>query len=509
MTTDKTNRNDMQHKLIDILSKSATFKMLDNEINPCTIAYDGMEFIIYIKNLTPARLKNNNPDVWRIQLPIRHAFEQLKDSDIPFIVLGYDAANNVYTTWNPYWVKQRLNVAKSVSLYSRLSLQQKANINQSFQSLSLNNDGEVIAFPCTKLGYYLINIKQFFPEMTDYVAIGSRKRIEANAAFHILCDSKNIANYAHYLEMCGKQKSTISSYCRAIKKLITEGYFSRNRKVFLACNSLSEYPTVIDKFIAIPEVQEINDVLHYTYSCALKLYIQYLLEINNIDECLDFSSSDPQETSEQDYEPSEESSNVPADEEQEVIDWEDFFTDSNGKLTRIANPQLIDLLRPVLDVQYKKLAVALKIVDEFYSDRFRNTMELKDWSNLLEKINWQSPYYSPEEHIKGDTKQKQIILKVTTPDGKVFAHRKVLQTLVDVVQYAGIEKVKELNIIVCGDNIILDADSINPRYATATKYVDNGLYVNTCSSTTNKANIIQQISDSLGLNLTVETIAFK
>ena len=481
MTTDKTNRNDMQRKLIDILSKSATFKMLDNEINPCTIAYDGMEFIIYIKNLTPARLKNNNPDVWRIQLPIRHAFEQLKDSDIPFIVLGYDAANNVYTTWNPYWVKQRLNVAKSVSLYSRLSLQ---------------------------LGYYLINIKQFFPEMTDYVAMGSRKRIEANAAFHILCDSKNIANYAHYLEMCGKQKSTISSYCRAIKKLITEGYFSRNRKVFLACNSLSEYPAVLDKFIAIPEVQEINDVLHYTYSCALKLYIQYLLEINNIDEYLDFQPSDSQESEEQDNEPSEESSNEP-EEEQEDIDWEDYFTDSNGKLTRIANPKLIDLLRPVLDVQYKKLAVALKIVDEFYSDRFRNTMELKDWSNLLEKINWQSPYYSPEEHIKGDTKQKQIILKVTTPKGEVFAHRKVLQTLVDVVQYAGVEKVKELNITVCGDNIILDADHINPRYATATKYVDKGLYVNTCSSTTNKANIIQQISDSLGLNLTVETIAFK
>ena len=230
MPINKVDRKELKEMLIGILSQSATFKMLskDNEVNPCRITFDGMEFYIYIKNLSPAYFKN--PDVWRIQLPIRADFNQLKETDIPFIVLGYDDKNKVFTTWNPYWVKQRLNAAESVSLYSRLSLQQITQETQQLQKLNLSNDGEVVAFPITKLGYYLVNIKQFFPEMTDYVAMGSKKRTEANAAYRCLCNSKNIADFAHYLSLRGFKDITINGYCRVIKKLILDGYFSRNRK---------------------------------------------------------------------------------------------------------------------------------------------------------------------------------------------------------------------------------------------------------------------------------------
>ena len=161
MPINKVDRKELKEMLVSILSKSATFKMLsnDNEVNPCRISFDGMEFFIYIKNLSPAQLSNNNPDIWRIQLPIREDFNQLKENNIPFIALGYDDENKVFTTWNPYWVKQRLNAAKSVSLYSRLSLQQITNETQQLQKLNLNNDGEVVSFPCSKLSYYLVNIK--------------------------------------------------------------------------------------------------------------------------------------------------------------------------------------------------------------------------------------------------------------------------------------------------------------------------------------------------------------
>ena len=136
MPINKVDRKELKEMLIGILSQSATFKMLskDNEVNPCRITFDGMEFYIYIKNLSPAYFKN--PDVWRIQLPIRADFNQLKETDIPFIVLGYDDKNKVFTTWNPYWVKQRLNAAESVSLYSRLSLQQ---ITQETKKQHANN----------------------------------------------------------------------------------------------------------------------------------------------------------------------------------------------------------------------------------------------------------------------------------------------------------------------------------------------------------------------------------
>lgn len=508
MPINKIDRKELKEMLVDILSKSATFKLLskDNEVNPCRISFDGMEFYIYIKNLSPAQLSNNNPDIWRIQLPIREDFNQLKETDIPFIALGYDDENKVFTTWNPYWVKQRLNAAKSVSLYSRFSLQKMANETQQPQKLNLNNDGEVVAFPCTKISYYLVNIKQYFPEMTDYVAMGSRKRAEANAAYHCLCDSKNITDYAHYLAVAEYSDSTINNYCRAIKRLISDGYFSRNRKLFLACDSLTEYPSVIDAFLEIPEVQELNEVSHRQTSNGLRAYIQYLLEINNLNDEIEIvPNAETQEntdsTTETDIEqqPSEENENV---------DWVSLFTDSHGKLTRIANPQLIDLLRPVLDTEYRKLSAAYRIIADFYGNRFENIMELKDWNNLFNQINWQSPYYKPSEQQSEKTqKHKSHILKVTTPDGLVFCERKVSETLVAVIKYAGVVRVQEMNINVCANNMIVREEEINPRYAAATKYIDKDLYANTCCDTPTKSSIIKQISDTLHLDLKVEFIS--
>ena len=81
--------------------------------NPYTIRVDGEDVFVYIKNLSPAQLSNKNPDIWRVQLPVKDDFEQIKNSDSLFILLGYDAENDVYTSWNPYWCKQRLNVGKT------------------------------------------------------------------------------------------------------------------------------------------------------------------------------------------------------------------------------------------------------------------------------------------------------------------------------------------------------------------------------------------------------------
>jgi hypothetical protein len=135
-------------------------------LNPFTIKVDGEEVFIYIKNLSPAQLSNNNPDIWRILLPMRDDFEKIKESSSPFILLGYDKDNDVYTTWNPYWCKQRLNVGKSVSLYSRLSLQQRVHENDKIEQLPLNNDGDVVCLPGNKIYEYIKNFKTYYPDET-------------------------------------------------------------------------------------------------------------------------------------------------------------------------------------------------------------------------------------------------------------------------------------------------------------------------------------------------------
>ena len=141
--------------------------------NPFAIEVDGESFYVYIKNLSPAQLSNNNPDIWRIQYPKKEIFESFKQSDSMFLLFGYDATNRVYTSWNPYWCKQRANVGSSVSLYSRLSLQQRVARTGEIERQALNNGGEVICIPFFMLYQYIKHIKDYFPEETVFVAKGS------------------------------------------------------------------------------------------------------------------------------------------------------------------------------------------------------------------------------------------------------------------------------------------------------------------------------------------------
>lgn len=509
MSIEKVEREVLRKLLDDALSVSVTFKHLEG-INPCRISFDGAEYFVYIKNLSPAQLSNNNPDIWRIQLPIRDIFEEIKESTLPFILLGYDAENDIYTTWNPHWAKQRLNVAKSVSFYSRLSVQENARIEAQFQRQELNNDGEVLAFPREKIPYFLVNMGQFFPDMSEYVAMGSRKRTEANEAYKLFSDTKNIADFAHYLALNELSQTTISNYCLAIRKLINEGYISRNRKIFLAYDSIADYPQSIKPFIAIPEITAINDVWHNTYSAALNRYIKFLREVNdvNIEDDVEPSAINTIQVVPVDTQEIEHPESESTEEEFEDIDWEAEFTSDQGKLTRIANPELIDELRPYLDTEYRTIPTALIIVENFYKERFP-AMELKDWQKLFDTIDWSNPYYRPsnsnnDEEQEG--KRKTHILRVTFPDGSVVQEKKVSDTLFKVVEYAGADYVRSLNINTCGENMIVSESGINPLYAKATKQIKDDLYVNTCSDTQTKYKVINKISKELDLDLQVDFV---
>lgn len=90
---------------------------------------------------------------------------------------------------------------------------------------------------------------------------------------------------------------------------------------------------------------------------------------------------------------------------------------------------------------------------------------------------------------------------VQFPDGHISNHARVMQTLVDVVIFAGPERVRDLNIIVCGDNLV--TANLNPTYTKAYKEVGEGLYVNTASDTKRKYQQIMEINEALDLDLIV------
>lgn len=729
----KISRYTLQQIFIESLEECDSFRIIDG-LNPFHIMLNGKELYIYIKNLSPAYF--SNPDVWRVQLPKKEEFDTIKEGEIDFVLLGYDADNDVYTTWHPKWTKQRLNNGESVSFYSRLSLQEEVASSQDIKRLSLNNDGEVIAFPREHLEFILSNLKTFFQDDSDYVAMGSKRRPEANDAYKTFCDTKNVESLARSMTDDGYSGVTIGNYCRAIKTLINDGHITRYRKIFLSCDSLSEYLDVVSEFCNQPDIKEQNEKWHNTFSAALRAYINFLIKQTNTNESTpilggtemsgyldilvnkdifddfglflidrgynpstvghyqnairilrerdlfnqhkalfegcsstedlriafknffaipdidefnsakhhDLSAMSKQlvlyidhishishlpdksiESEDESVHIDDNTTDVTTNISAQDVDWEAMFTDANGKLTRIANPALIDKLRPYLDSEYVNPVCAYSEVEDFYGERF-STMDMGEWMKLFKAIDWSNPYVSlssptkenkPTERTKSKTeilrveypdgrvvqyqkavdtfveviennypdlihelnilhasvnlvtkersqqyasaqreiaggwlvftnintrrKREDLIkisneleldlkvdivsvatgeiinledepstssrqkIKVTFPDGRTIQPNKVLETLVEVVKYAGPERVRDLGIIVCADNLVLKTPK--PRYEKPCKPVGNGWFVNTCSDTPTKYEQIKQISDELGLNLQVEIIS--
>lgn len=609
----KISRYTLQQIFIESLEECDSFRIIDG-LNPFHIMLNGKELYIYIKNLSPAYF--TNPDVWRVQLPKKEEFDTIKEGEIDFVLLGYDADNDVYTTWHPKWTKQRLNNGESVSFYSRLSLQEEVASSQDIKRLSLNNDGEVIAFPREHLEFILSNLKTFFQDNSDYVAMGSKRRPEANDAYKIFCDTKNVELLARSMTDDGYSGVTIGNYCRAIKTLINDGLITHYRKIFLSCDSLGEYLDVVSEFCNQPDIKEQNEKWHNTLSAALRAYISFLVKhsdgaqpacaenerceyldiLVNRDIFDDFGSfligkgynpttvghyqnamrilrergwlnqhkslfqncastddlksafkkffaipeidefnkvrhhdlsamskqlvqyighiseighlSDTPIKSENDSENDDNSTEVTTNISTEDVDWEAMFTDENGKLIRIANPTLIDKLRPHLDSEYVNPVCAYSEVEDFYGERY-STMDMGEWMKLFKAIDWNNPYVSlsPSKENKPTekTKSKTEILRVEYPDGRVVQYPKAIDTFVEVIENNYPDLIHELNILHANVNLVTKERS--HQYASAQREIADGWLVFTNINTRRKREDLIKISNELELDLKVDIVS--
>ena len=111
---------------------------------------------------------------------------------------------------------------------------------------------------------------------------------------------------------------------------------------------------------------------------------------------------------------------------------------------------------------------------------------------------------SQEESLKSNT--SRYIIRVKYPNGSEFSSSHVWETLVDVVNYAGPERVRQLHLVWHGDNLVTSQLSDNPTYRAMQKSIGRGLYVSTHSSTDTKFKQIERINQKLQLGLIVEKI---
>lgn len=193
----------------------------------------------------------------------------------------------------------------------------------------------------------------------------------------------------------------------------------------------------------------------------------------------------------------------------------------DGKIQRITDPELLNTLAPY--VKLRRNLKAILLAKEYYGSIGKMSME--NWHALVTGANLQTE--NPQEEESADaapngkkpvekihapkqmnidhSKDKEVI-KIIFPDGKPpICDRNMSKTFQSVIEYAGIDNVRSLDIRFAGKNIILPKEELNPTYIRLSAYkpLSNGMYLFTGLIREKKEEIIQEISKRLNLELKI------
>lgn len=455
--------------------------------NPYTVRIDGEDVFVYIKNLSPAQLSNKNPDIWRVQLPVKDDFEQIKNSDSLFILLGYDAENDVYTSWNPYWCKQRLNVGKSVSLYSRYSLQQRVHESGKIEKMSLNNESNVVCFPAKLLYQYIKTVRDYFPEESLYIAKGSRinKRIitDPQALYDLFVSFDDCSKFEAYLRSVDMSERAIKDYVRNLRAFQVDGYFDKYKEIFLRSSSIADYDQAIKDFRNQPDILAIDTKNHGYLRAALRHYVRYMKVL------LSCSDDDPSLYDQ------------PMVESEPTIKLDEY-----GKLIELEAGLIKELASYVIGEEYPDYDEMISIAVKHYPSEVDENMAYSDWIGLFKKTNWKKTRPAKEKKADGSAskRKRNRKLRVTWPDGRTMQTKKPADTFVYVIETSFPDLIMEMKLR--REVVSREPFPDYPGSKRSQQRLESGYWINTNIGLPEKAEILQQISDELDLGLKIEIV---
>ncbi|MCE9108214.1 hypothetical protein [Bacteroides pyogenes] len=157
------------------LDKSSSFEYIEG-VQPFLMKYDDVPYFVYIKNLSSAYFKDR-PGTTRAQLPKKESFDEIKKSPNIFVFLGYDQENDVFVCWDFNVAKERLNVGKSVSFYSRISYQEEVEEGE-FLRINLKNGDCPIVFKRKSICDFFDKINTFFDVKLEGQSDSTRPVVE-------------------------------------------------------------------------------------------------------------------------------------------------------------------------------------------------------------------------------------------------------------------------------------------------------------------------------------------
>lgn len=160
-------------KIIAILEKclgqSSCQFSIEGTDNPILLQIEDRVFTVFLKPIGDVCYENENEST-RVQLPKHPRFDKIKASKRPFLLMGFDLDNEIFTIWNPTTTKERLNTKKNLSLYCRLNAQREANTTKLPVRCNLTNGEFLWVLPMVLLAEFLMYIEDYFPLVTadDY-----------------------------------------------------------------------------------------------------------------------------------------------------------------------------------------------------------------------------------------------------------------------------------------------------------------------------------------------------
>ncbi len=156
-----------------------------------------------------------------------------------------------------------------------------------------------------------------------------------------------------------------------------------------------------------------------------------------------------------------------------------------------------------------KVTMEMKPLVEMMHNKFRLEVTYNRESGLDIQIADKKPVQEslfPSLPSKASKKEKKWIIRVVYPDGHAFCSKIVWETLADVVKYAGIDRVRNIGIMMFGDNFVTQQPNPDERYRKAQKEIGDGYTIMTCSPTYMKYDQIKRINHELNLGLRIEKV---
>ena len=150
---------ELKYLLIDSLKQYSEDITYISGNNPYAFSINKKIVNIFIHNLHESGSGRLNQDECRIQVSKSSNFLEAKSSGKPVLFLGYFADSNIFTAWNPFVQTERINTRKTISLYSRFSIQKKAS-EKGISAYVDNDKQSIISFKPEYLGLYIENFKE-------------------------------------------------------------------------------------------------------------------------------------------------------------------------------------------------------------------------------------------------------------------------------------------------------------------------------------------------------------